>query len=68
MDKGLGRLTVFFEEPFWAGVFECLSEGKRFVYKVTFSAELKEEYVEYDFILKNYYQLKFSLAVATDVK
>ena len=21
MDKVLGRLTVFFEEPFWAGVF-----------------------------------------------
>lgn len=22
MDKVLGRLTVFFEKPFWVGVFE----------------------------------------------
>jgi len=28
MDKVSGRLTVFFEEPFWVGVFERISEGK----------------------------------------
>ena len=33
----------------------------------TFGAELKD-YEIYDFVLKNYYRLKFSLAVATDVK
>ena len=27
MDKVSGRLTVFFEEPFWIGVFERISEG-----------------------------------------
>lgn len=67
MDKVVGRLTVFFEQPFWVGFFECISEGKLSVCKVTFGAEPKD-YEVYDFVLKNYYQLKFSPAVATDVK
>lgn len=67
MDKVSGKLTVFFEKPFWIGVFEHISEGKLSVCKVTFGAEPKD-YEIYDFILKNYYQLRFSLAVATDVK
>lgn len=67
MDKVSGKLTVFFEEPFGVGIFECISEGKLSVCKVTFGAEPKD-YEVYDFVLKNYYQLRFSLAVATDVK
>ena len=67
MDKVSGKLTVFFEEPFWVGVFERVSEGKLSVCKVTFGAEPKD-YEIYDFILKKYYQLRFSPAVATDVK
>lgn len=67
MDKVSGRLTVFFEEPFWVGIFECTSEGKLCVCKVTFGAEPKD-YEVCDFVLKNYYQLRFSPAVATDVK
>ncbi len=67
MDKVSGKLTVFFEEPFWVGVFERISEGKLSVCKVTFGAELKD-YEIYDFVLKNYYHLRFSPAVATDVK
>ena len=67
MDKVSGRLTVFFEEPFWVGIFECTSEGKLSVCKVTFGAEPKD-YEVCDFVLKNYYQLRFSPAVATDVK
>ena len=67
MDKVSGRLTVFFEEPFWVGIFECISEGKLSVCKVTFGAEPKD-YEVYDFVLKNYYRLRFSSAVATDVK
>ena len=67
MDKVSGKLTVFFEEPFWVGVFERVSEGKLSVCKVTFGAEPKD-YEVYDLVLKNYYRLRFSLAVATDVK
>ena len=67
MDKVSGKLTVFFEESFWVGVFECVSDGKLSVSKVTFGAEPKD-YEIYDFILKNYYHLRFSSAVAADVK
>ena len=67
MDKVLGKLTVFFEEPFWVGVFEHVSDGKLSVCKVTFGAEPKD-YEVYDFVLKNYYRLRFSPAVTTDVK
>lgn len=67
MDKVSGKLTVFFEEPFWVGVFECVSDGKLSVCKVTFGAEPKD-YEIYDFVLKNYYRLRFSPAVVTDVK
>lgn len=67
MDKVSGRLTVFFEEPFWVGVFERVSDGKLSVCKVTFGAESKD-YEIYDFVLKNYYRLRFSPAVTTNVK
>ena len=67
MDKVSGKLTVFFEDPFWVGVFERVSDGKLSVCKVTFGAEPKD-YEVYDFVLKNYYWLRFSPAVATDVK
>ncbi len=61
------KLTVFFEDPFWVGVFERVSEEKLSVCKVTFGAEPKD-YEIYEFILQNYCHLRFSPAVATDVK
>ena len=67
MDKVSGRLTVFFAEPFWVGVFERISEGKLSVCKVTFGAEPKD-YEVYDYVLKHYDALRFSPAVAADRK
>ncbi|MCM1327410.1 MAG: YjdF family protein [Bacteroidales bacterium] len=67
MEKVVGKLTVFFEEPFWVGVFEHVLDGKLSVCKVTFGAEPKD-YGIYDFVLKNYYRLRFSPAVAIGVK
>ena len=67
MDKSNGRLTVFFEEPFWVGIFERIFDGKLSVCKVTFGAEPKD-YEIWDFVLKNYYSLKFSPAVETEIK
>ena len=63
MDKVSGKLTVYFEEPFWVGVFEKIEDGKLSVAKVTFGAEPKE-YEVYEFVLKYYYRLQFSPAVA----
>lgn len=67
MDKVLGRVTVFFEEPFWVGVFERVSGGELTVCKVTFGAEPRD-YELYEFLLEKYHRLRFSPAVATDVK
>lgn len=67
MDKTSGKLTVYFEEPFWVGVFERISEGKLSVCKATFGAEPKD-YEIWDFVLKNYYMLKFSPTVETETK
>lgn len=42
MDKVIGRLTVFFDEPFWVGVFERIDKEKLSVCRVTFGAEPKD--------------------------
>ena len=60
-------LTVFFEDPFWVGVFEHIEDGKLSVCKVTFGAEPKE-YEVWDFILHHYYELAFSPAIETKTR
>lgn len=67
MNKTSGKLTVYFEEPFWIGVFEQISDGKLSVCKVTLGAEPKD-YEVWNFVLKNYSDLKFSPAVEVQVK
>ena len=67
MKRAAGRLQVFFEEPFWIGVFEKLQDGKLSVCKVTFGAEPKD-YEILDFILQNYDQLRFSPSVNSEEK
>ena len=64
MDKASGKLTVYFEEPFWVGVFERIEDGKLSVAKVTFGAEPKDYEVQ-EYIQKYYFSLKFSPAVDT---
>ena len=67
MDKASGKLTVYFEEPFWVGVFERIEDGKLSVAKVTFGAEPKDYEVQ-EYIQKYYFSLKFSPADETVVK
>ena len=67
MEQVSGKLTVFFEPPFWVGVFERIEDGKLTVAKITFGAEPKD-YEVWDFILHHYYELKFSPAISADVK
>ncbi|MBR6071066.1 MAG: YjdF family protein [Ruminococcus sp.] len=62
MDKTNGMLTVFFDEPFWVGVFERSENGKLSAAKVTFGAEPKDSEV-WEYVLRHYYKLKFSPAV-----
>ena len=67
MQKSRASFTVFFEDPFWVGVYEREEPGGLTACRVVFGAEPKD-YEVYDFVLRNYYRLKFSPAVATDVK
>ena len=67
MDKVSGKLTVYFEVPFWVGVFERVRDGKLSVAKVTFGTEPKDYEVQ-EYIQKCYFSLKFSPAVDTVVK
>ena len=67
MDKVNGKLTVYFEDPFWVGVFERIENGKLTVAKVTFGAEPKDYEVQ-EYVQKYYFSLKFSPAVDTVAK
>lgn len=67
MDEVRDKLTVYFEAPFWVGVFERISDGGLSVCKVTFGAEPKD-YDVWDFLLRHYYDLAFSPAVEAAVK
>lgn len=59
------KLTVFFEDIFWVGVFEKVSFNKYEVSKVVFGAEPKD-YEVYDSILRHFYDLKFSNSLSID--
>ena len=61
------KLTVFFEDPYWVGVFERVEEEKLSVAKITFGAEPKD-YEVYDFILNRYSDLRYSPTVESAAK
>lgn len=67
MERSAGTLTVYFEAPFWVGVFERLEGEDLSVCKVTFGAEPKD-YEVWAFVLRHYDQLTFSSAVKTERK
>ena len=67
MDRTSEKLTVFFEEPFYVGIFERVSDGKLYVCKVIFGAEPTDAEV-YRFLLDRHDGLLFSPAVAAAIK
>ena len=67
MDRVSERLTVYFEDPFWVGVFEKTTDNKLSAAKVTFGAEPKD-YEVLEFINRNYYHLQFSPGIEMIVK
>ena len=67
MNETIGALTVYFESPFWVGVFERIEDGKLSVCKVTFGVEPKD-YEVLEFVLQHYYELKFSPTIEANVK
>lgn len=67
MDKVSVTVSVYFEEPFWVGVVERVTEEGLTACKVTFGAEPRS-YEVYAFFLENYYRLRFSPAVEAAVR
>ena len=62
MDKVSVTMRVLFEEPFWIGVLERVTEDGLSVCKFLFGEEPKD-YEVYGFLMENYYRLQFSPAV-----
>jgi hypothetical protein len=55
-------LTVFFEDPFYIGLFERVEGGRLTVAKVVFGAEPSDGEV-YGWLQENFFRMKFSPAV-----
>ena len=67
MNETIGVLTVYFENPFWVGVFERIEGEKLSACKATFGAEPKD-YEVWSFVLCHYQDLKFSPATEAELK
>lgn len=55
----VSSLTVYFENPFWVGVYERRTKGKLEVCRIVFGAEPKD-YELYEWLLKNWHRMRFS--------
>ena len=67
MECGYARLTVWFADPFWVGVYEREAEGRLEVCRHTFGAEPKD-YEVLAYVLKNHSRLRFSPSVAAAIR
>lgn len=61
------KFTVFFDEPFWVGIFERMEGDKLSVCKVIFGAEPTDAQI-YAFLLSHYNKLQFSRPIKTEQK
>jgi len=57
--RGESKFTVFFDDPFWVGVYERIDGDNLEVARVVFGPEPKD-YEVYEFMLKKFYTLRFS--------
>jgi hypothetical protein len=62
-----GKLTVFFDDPFWVGVFERDDETDYRVSRVIFGAEPTDAEL-YELIQKEYKRLDFGKPIESQVK
>ena len=63
MDTTAATFTIYFEGPFWVGIYERTQNGSLEVCRVVFGAEPKD-YEVYDFLLKYWGCMQFSPPVA----
>jgi hypothetical protein len=62
-----GKLTVYFEDPFWVGIFEREDESGYCVSRVVFGSEPTDVEL-YEYIQREYMQLDFSQPVKNPVE
>ncbi len=60
-------LTVYFEDPFWVGVYEVHEGDTVIATKVTFGSEPKD-YQIYDYFFRNWSRLRYGPPVPDDGK
>lgn len=56
--SSVGSFSVFFEDPFWVGVFESYDNGILKIAKITFYKEPTERELQ-EFLIEDYDKLKF---------
>ena len=61
------KLTVFFDDPFWVGVFEELDGNRLSVCRGVFGSEPPDAEI-FAFILRHFNHLRFSPPVKTEIK
>jgi hypothetical protein len=59
------KLTVFFDNPFWVGVYERIYNDKMEVARIVFGEEPKD-YEVYEFLLTNWSNLRFSQPIEVE--
>lgn len=65
MELGSCRIIVYFEDPFWVGLYERSSEDGYEVCKITFGAEPKD-YEVHAALLEHWRELTFSPALPAE--
>ena len=59
------KLTVYFEDPFWAGIFEKTENNLLSVSRIVFGSEPKDSEI-YQFILSDFQNLVFGKEISLD--
>ena len=65
METTVSKLTVFFEDPFWVGVYERTCGNRYEVAKITFGAEPKD-YEVWIYLSENWRKLNFGQSTQTE--
>lgn len=65
METGYARLTVYFEDPFWVGLYERGGGGTYAVCRIVFGAEPRD-YEVHTFLLEQWRRLRFSLSMEVE--
>lgn len=62
MQRIEAQLSVFFEEPYWIGIYERMEDGRVQACKIVFGAEPKD-YEVYSYISDHWKELKFGPSI-----